>query len=583
MRAPTDRRLSFLLTLALAVGCTEGKDPERPEPAGATASGDERPARESRLHFTDVTAESGIDFQLTGGGSRPTHILEVKGGGVALIDHDADGDLDLFVANGATLRDPEAGPGCRLFENLGGLRFRDATVKSGLRLRRWSFGVAVGDYDADGLDDIYVACYGRNVLLRNAGGGRFEDVSSAAGVDCPGWSAGCAFGDLDGDGDLDIYVANYLDPQAERPPGRTRYLGVEVLKGPTGYRPLPDVLYENRGDGTFRDISEASGCRRVPDSYGLNVAICDFDGDDLQDIVVANDSHANFLFLRRPGGRFEDLGIPGGAALSADGLPQASMGLGIADVDGDGRPDIFSTNFSSDSNTLHLNLDGSLYADASRRYGLHMAGWLHVGWACGFHDFDHDGDEDLLLFNGHVFPEAADGELDAPYEQPALLFERLGERFVRVKPPAAGAWQGRRYVGRSAAFGDLDRDGDVDVVFTERGGPLRILRNDVERSAPGSWLIVELRDERAESRNRRGLGARLELSAAGTTRRRWLFTGGSFQSSSAPEAHFGVPAGVERVTLTVRWPDGFAQRLEQRLGDGATGRRLIVRRPVREN
>ena len=571
-----------ILTLVLcgSCGCEEGGPDStgKPSPPPGALRQSVEPQDGSTdspgIHLTDVTKETGIDFRLTSGALPSSRILEVKGGGVALLDHDNDGDLDVFVPNGATLRDTEAGPGCRLFENRGNLRFLDVTAAAGLTLRRWAFGVAAGDYDGDGFDDLYVACYGRNVLLRNTGSGGFVDATESAGAGHTGWSTGCAFGDIDQDGDLDLYVVNYLDPELDRAEQHVDYMGISVMKGPHGFRAQPDVLYENRGDGTFLDVSDKSGCRRVQPSYGLNVAILDFNADGRQDILVANDSHPNFLLANRGAGRFRDLGVRSGVALNANGAPQASMGLGIADVDGNGYPDIFSTNFSSDSNTLHLNLDGKIYTDRTRQYGLNIVGWIYVGWACGFHDLDHDGDEDLLLFNGHVFPEAATRKLDSPYEQPPLLFERQARRFVPVSPDRAGSWLSRGYRGRTAAFGDLDGDGDVDIVFSELNGPLRVLRNDAENHPGRSWLIVELRDERPGSRNRRGLGARVELATDGRKQNRWMFTGGSFQASNAPQVHFGLREKTGRIALKIIWPDGFEQRLE----NVNSGKRLIVRR-----
>lgn len=502
------------------------------------------------IHFTDVTADTGIDMTYTSGDVPTSQILEAKGGGIGLIDFDNDGDLDVFIPNGATMADPAGGPGCRLFENLGDLRFRDMTAAAKLEFHRWGIGVAVADYDADGWDDIYVTCYGPNALLRNQGDGTFEEVTDAAGVGGSEWSAASAFGDLDGDGDLDLYVANYLDFDIDNPPAYSSFKGAPVFTGPRGLPPTPDVLYENLGDGTFRDVTTSSGCAGVTPAFGLGAVILDFDLDGKQDIYVGNDSTPNFLFRNvsdDQGLRFEDEGLWSGLATNVDGAEQSTMGIAIGDVSANGHPDVFTTNFSNDSNTMHIN-KGSFFDDETRRYGLGMVSFPYVGWAAGLYDLDLDGDEDILLFNGHVYPNASLETMDATYDEPPLLFAREGRRFERVDASSAGDWLDEMHCDRGAAFGDLDGDGDVDVVVAELNGPVRVLRND----AAGDWLIVSLSPT--------SLGAKVELIAGDDTQTRWIYSGGSFVSASAQEACFGVPAGIEQVDVVVTWPDGSVDR-----------------------
>ena len=486
------------------------------------------------MRFVDVTRGAGVDFEMTSGKVPSREILEVNGGGVALLDYDNDGDLDLFLADGATMDDPEHGPGSRLYSNDGTGKFEDVTERVGIALKRWAMGVAVGDYDGDGDDDLYVTCYGPNVLLRNDtsnGDRRFTDVTDDAAVGHPGWSTSAAFGDVDGDGDLDLYVANYLEFDIAAPPERKVFKGAPIFGGPAGLTASPDVLYENLGDGRFRESTGSSGCVPQRPGYGLVVAILDVDDDGRQDIFVGNDSTANFLFRNLGGGKFEEIGVASGIASNYDGRNQATMGIAVGDVGGNGLADMFTTNFSSDTNTLHFNLGHRLFDDRTSQFGLAVVSRPFLSWGTGFYDFDSDGDEDLFIASGHIYPEAATHEIDADYEQPVLLFEREGKRFVRNL--RAGAIFERRYSGRSVTFGDIDSDGDVDIVMTVLNGRPRVFRND----SPLRNVVVVA--PRGRGANRNGLGSRIDLVAGKTTQRRFIH-GGSYQSVDAPEAYFGL-------------------------------------------
>jgi hypothetical protein len=543
-------KLALCLTLALA-----GALPGEPAP---------------RLRFSDATAAAGIDFTATSGKEPSSEILEVNGGGVALFDYDNDGDLDIFFANGATMEDTEQGPGSRLYANDGRGRFEDVTEQVGIRLKRWAMGVAVGDYDADGDDDLYVTCYGANVLLRNDAvgeGRRFVDVTEQAGVGDTRWGSSAAFGDVDGDGDLDLYVVNYVRFDVAKPPPRKMFKGAPIFGGPAGMRAEEDALYSNDGDGTFTNVTHAWGCMPSRPAYGLGVVIQDFDDDGRQEVYVGNDSMENFLFRRGEDGRCKELGVLSGLASNYDGRTQATMGIALGDVDGNGRVDLFTTNFSSDTNTLHLNLGRSLYDDRTSQFGLAAVSRPFLGWGAGFYDFDLDGDEDLFVVNGHIYAEAETHEIDSEYRQPVLLFERDGRQFRRNE--TAGAPVREPYSGRAAAFGDLDDDGDVDVVMVTLNDRARLFRNEAPRR---DVVVVELR---GGSGNRTGLGSRVELSSGETTQRRWIH-GGSFQSVNAPLAYFGAPGKKPR--LTVRWEDGTTVDY----GTVRPNRRILVHRGKEE-
>ena len=556
------RRGAWRVVAALAAsGCLPGCADGGAAPAAAPGP----------LHFRDVTAASGIHLVTTSGRTPSTQILEVKGGGLALIDWDDDGDFDLFVPNGATLDRPEEGPGCRLYENEGGLRFADTTAASGVDFRRWGFGPAVGDADGDGRDDLFVSCFGRDALLHNEGGGRFRDVTEAAGASDSQWSTAACFVDLEGDGDLDLYVANYLEFDPAHPPAPTRFLGVEVFAGPAGLPAAPDSVWRNDGTGVFADVSEALGFRAVQPRHGLGVVALDFDADGRQEILVGNDSGPNFLFRRGDDGAFTDVATPNGLATNADGREQATMGLAIADVDGNGLPDVFSTNFQNDTNTLHLNLGDLLFEDRTLEWGLGALSRPFVGWATGFADFDLDQDEDLVVLNGHVYPREVTEPHGWGHEQAPLLLERSGSRFARVAPGAGGEWLAAPRCNRSAVLADLDRDGDLDLITGELNGKVRVLEND---GARGNWLVVALEDARPGVANRRGYGARVELVGGGGRQRRWIHAGGSYQAAQPPEACFGLADDVTRVELEVTWPDGQRQSVT----GAATRQRLVVER-----
>ncbi|MEE2973375.1 MAG: CRTAC1 family protein, partial [Planctomycetota bacterium] len=451
----------------------------------------------------------------------------------------------------------------------GRLSFDDETVGSGLETHRdWSFGTAAGDVDGDGHADLVIATLGSDRLWLGRGDGTFRDATSDWGLDDDaGWTSAVGLGDLDGDGDLDLIATGYLDFDPADPPATSAFRGIEVLGGPRGLSARSDRWYENLGDRFERRRIDA------PARYGLNLAILDFDRDGRQDVLLGNDSHPNQYFRNLGDWRFEEIGVRTGAATNREGDAQATMGMAIADVDGDSTPDVFSTNFSSDTNTLHLQRDG-FFDDRTRSFGLAEGSRPMLGWATEFVDLDHDGDEDLLVFNGHVYPQATSATMDSEYAQPPGLWIREPERFRYVDPddPEGGEtvsenpWLRRAHRDRSAVFADLDRDGDIDVVVAEHNGPLRLLRNRHDRT--DDWLVVEPVP---------ALGAEVVATRGDLVQRRWIRGGGPYQSNVPPEAHFGFPPLRDgrdgTIEIEVRWPDGSTAR-----GAATPGRRIRIDR-----
>jgi hypothetical protein len=379
----------------------------------------------------------------------------------------------------------------------------------------------------------------------NHEGTSFKDVTEYSGVGDSGWGTSARFGDLDGDGDLDLYVCNYLEYDFENPPPTAKYKGEVVLGGPHGMTPESDVVYENIGDGVFQEATERWGFSNEP-SFTLNAAILDFTGDGLQDVFVGNDSMANHLFVHtgETPTRFVDMGIQTGAATNGDGAMQATMGIAVADVNGNTRPDIFTTNFSSDTNTLLINDASGFFDDRTKRFGVGLLSRTLLGWTCGFHDFDLDGDEDLCIVNGHVYPEATLATMDSSREQPVLLLERVEKRFIKVN-------QKGEFRDRAAVFGDLDRDGDMDMIIAQRNGEVRVMRNDSQHAMP---LFVQLRGNVG---NPNGLGAKIVVTFDdGTTSTRWNTDGFGFQSSSSPPQQlFTKPI----TSIGIIWSNGEKQ------------------------
>ena len=503
--------------------------------------------------FVELGPAAGLVKAHTGGGPDKAYIVEAKGGGSALLDYDGDGRLDIYWVNGALLESPGQGAGNVLYRNEGGFEFSDVTAAASVPGKGWGMGASSADYDNDGDADLYVAALQENVLYRNEDG-VFAEVAAQAGVRAPGWSTGTAWGDADLDGDLDLYVAHYLDFNRDqvRPLG-TQWKGAAAFIGPLSLPAATDVFYRNGGDGTFSEATAAAGFAAVLPGYGLGVLFvdCDFDGD--ADVYVANDSSPNFLFRNAGDGTFAEVALGAGVAVGEMGNDQAGMGVAWGDFDGDARADLLVTNFEDDYNTLYRNRGDGTFVDVSFAVGLGRLALPFVGFGAAFLDFDNDADLDLMVANGHVYPQVDAAGSGSSYAQANFLFANQDGRFS-LQLPAGGDSLGTARVSRGAVVGDFDDDGGLDMFVANLNAPPVLLRNT--RPDRGHWLGLGLRGIRG---NRDAVGARVELVAGGTTQVRHVLAGSSFLSSQDRRLHFGLGATDTVDSLVVFWAGGRRQ------------------------
>ena len=531
------------------------------KPAGAPP----KTAVDLGISFVNVAKESGLNVKtIFGGEHKNKYLLETTGCGVAFYDYDNDGWLDIFLVNGSRLEGFPAGqePSSHLFKNNRDGTFTDVTDQAGLRRSGWGQGVCVGDYDNDGFDDLFVTYYGKNVLYHNNGNGTFTDVSEKAGVagKKTRWGTGCAFVDYDRDGHLDLFVANYIALDLKTAPvpesGPCLYKGVMVACGPPGLAGDTNILYHNNGDGTFTDVSEAAGITQANGFYGLGVLTADFDNDGWPDIYVANDSTPSALYQNKKNGKFADVGMEAGCVLSADGKPQAGMGVSAADYDMDGNLDIVKTNFAGDTPSLYRNRGNWNFEDATFTGGL-GAHTQFLGWGCGFFDMDNDGWPDILICNGHVYPEVEQLKTEAGYAQRKLLYKNLRNGHFEDVSLNAGSGISDVYASRGCAFGDFDNDGDIDVVVNTVNDFPQLLRCD---SRPGNnWIKIKTIGAKS---NRSGIGARLRCvtQEPGDSKPHSQIdevrSGGSYISQNDLRVHFGIGKATTIELLEIRWPSG---------------------------
>lgn len=529
-----------------------------------------RPGEEPVIKFTDITKSSGITFVHHAGTKEKKYILDVNSGGVALFDYNNDGLLDIYFINGSTseslLGKAKPATRCALYRNNGDGTFTDVTEKAGVaNLGHWGMGVAVGDYDNDGWEDLYVTNYGSNVLYHNNGDGTFTDMTTKArvGLGPFTWSTGAAWGDYDGDGLLDLFVAGYVKFDLSKPPEREskdgvlsycQYRGVPVMCGPRGLPGEPDHLFHNNGDGTFTDVSVKAGVADQKGYYGFGGVWFDYDDDGKLDLFVVNDSTPNYLYHNKGDGTFEDVAYSAGIAVNEDGREQAGMGVAIGDYDNDGRDDVYVTNFSDDTNTLRHNDGGETFTDVTFQSGQSVS-YPYLGWGTAFFDYDNDGLLDIFVANGHVYPEVDRFEWNTKYQQRKLLFRNLGNgKFAEIGAQLGGALN-LEYSSRGAAFGDLDNDGDIDIVINNSDASPSVIRNDGGNRA-GHWLTLKLAGDPKSKSPRDAIGARVFVTAGGNRQRGEVRSGGSYCSQSDLRVHFGLGSATKIEKLEVRWPGG---------------------------
>jgi enediyne biosynthesis protein E4 len=500
--------------------------------------------------FQDVSAETHVVFTHTNGASPAKHVAETMGSGGLFFDYDADGWLDILLVDGGSLADPDvaARARTRLFRNRGDGTFDDVTEKAGIEHSAYGMGACAADYDNDGHEDVYLTNFGRNVLLHNNGRGAFTDVTSAAGVGVSSFSTSCAFADVDNDGSLDLFVTNYVDPgNNAKVCGDSReraYCRPDVYKG------APNVLFRNNGNGTFTDITRASGVY-TSDGKGLGVAFGDYDDDGRIDFFVANDLVPNFLFHNEGRGTFREVGLAAGVAVASDGRSRAGMGTDWGDYDGDGRLDLVVTNFEMETHNLYRNAGSGLFADATLVSGVGAATLRFLGFGAAFLDYDNDGSLDLAIANGHVLDNTSHFQSASRYAQRKLLLRNDGRgRFVDVAA-AAGSGFAIDRVGRTLVAGDIDNDGDLDILVTNNGQRSNLLRND-----GGSLRNAVLVKLIGRESNRDGIGARVRATTAGKSQIREIKAGSSYLGQNDLRAHFGVGAAREIDRIEVRWPAG---------------------------
>ncbi|HVN81836.1 MAG TPA: CRTAC1 family protein [Terriglobia bacterium] len=514
----------------------------------------------AQIHFTDITDSAGIKFRHL---SAPDmkYIVESMSGGVALFDYDNDGWLDIYFTNAPTVdtaNDLRIAP-CALYHNNCDGTFSDVSEKSGLVDPGWAMGAVAADFDGDGYQDLYVTCLGSNHLYHNNGNGTFTDVTAQAGVDDRRWSTGAAFGDYDRDGNLDLFVANYVDFKLTDLPefgkGKTcEYRGVPVQCGPRGLPGAGDSLFRNGGKGTFTNVTESAGVADPAGRFGLGVVWTDVDGDGWPDIYVANDTGPNFLYHNNHNGTFTDIGFQSGAAVDDDGIEQGSMGVAVGDFLHTGLLGIFVTNFSGEHSTLYRHDTPLGFTDISYPAKIAAVTTSYVSWGTQFFDCDNDGWLDLLVVNGHVYPQMENAKAGTSFRQRILLFHNEGKGVFSEVAASSGDVLMVPRVSRGVAFGDINNDGSIDVVINNLEGKPLILRNDSVNN--NNWITIKTV---GKGTNRDAVGARVKVVSGDLVQWDEVHSGGSYLSSGDLRLHYGLGKRNQIDSIEVHWPDGTVE------------------------
>jgi enediyne biosynthesis protein E4 len=525
-----------------------------------------RATSQAPAYFEDVAEKAHLVDNIVFGEDRvKKYILETTGTGVAIFDYDNDGWPDIFIVNGTKLADIQEGakPTNHLYHNNRDGTFTDVTEKAGLKSAGWGQGVCVGDYDNDGFEDLYVTYYGKNRLYHNEGNGTFKDVSERAGVAGTGaeWGTGCAFIDYDRDGLLDLIVANYVDFKVSTAPlpgqnASCLWKGAPVMCGPRGLKPSTNVLYHNLGNGRFTNVTLSSGISRTPGHYCFSVSTLDYDSDGWPDIYVACDSAPSILYHNNRNGTFTDTAVVSGVAFNEDGREQAGMGSTIADYDGDGRPDIFKTNFSDDTSTLYHNNGDGTFSDVTFAAGLGI-NTQYLGWGTMFFDFDNDSWPDLLLVNGHVYPEVEAYKLGSSYQEPRVLYHNTGKGSFQDVSKFAGPGITAAASGRGLAIGDLWNNGSLAAVVANMGSRPSLLVN--RRSYANHWLGIKTVGSQS---NRDGIGTQVTVKFGLRILKDEVRSGSSYDSNNDMRLHFGLGPATKVDLLEVRWPSGLIEQFD---------------------